>query len=156
MIQGDIKGPDGKPIKGAEVRYQRKDDKNVTGSTKTDGQGRYTLKNLVIASYTLSVSANGMATTSAENVKARSDGAVSVNFDLKKQSGAQTASTTKKKAKHMVWMPATTGSNLGGRWVEVEDNSSTPGSERVEKMGGTGVKNMQNNSGVNQHPGGGN
>jgi hypothetical protein len=145
-IQGDIKGPDRKPVKNAEVRIVPKDGKGAATSVKTDSQGHYIAKGLALNTYTVTASASGMAATSLTGVKPRQEGAVAVNFDLKHQTGAaQTAdSGKKKKATHMVWKAAsTTGSNLGGRWVEIDDATGeevTPDSSRVKQVSGEKIR----------------
>src|SRR6266850_1615351 len=87
-FQGDVKGPDGKPVKGAEVRIQLKGAKAPVRSVKTDQQGRFTFKNLAMGEYSLVVTSNGMATATVENLKTRVDGAVEVNFKMIKQVGS--------------------------------------------------------------------
>ena len=155
VIQGDVKGPDGKPIRDAQITIALKDAKGAVGSTKTDGQGHYVLKNLAMGEYTVSVKANGMAATTATAVKPRAEGPLRLDFNLKKQvGGAQAEAPAKKKAKHMVWVPAQTGSNLGGRWVEVDESGTAAGNERVDTVGSGAVKRIQANSGVTK--GGGN
>jgi len=154
-IQGDVKGPDGKPVPSAEVRIQRTDNKIFGGTLKTDAQGRFVFKNLAMGTYMLRASANGMAATSVDNVLTRAEGAVRVNFNLKKQTGAASATPSKKKATHMVFVPAETGSNMGGRWVEVPDGDSTVNASRTSKASGAAIRGMTNGSGAsNQNPGG--
>jgi hypothetical protein len=149
-IQGDIKGPDGKPIRDAQVTIALKDAKGSLKSAKTDGQGRYVFNDLARGEYTVSVKADGMAATTATDVKPRADGALRLDFNLKKQTGvASGVAKSKKKATHMVWVPAQTGSNLGGRWVEVDDQGTgVVGNERVDAVGRGAVKGMQSNSGA--------
>jgi hypothetical protein len=55
-----------------------------------------------------------------------------LNFDLKPVPVAQ-ANAGQKKGKHMVWVPASTGSHIGGRWVEVPDGATEPGALNVQK-----------------------
>jgi Carboxypeptidase regulatory-like domain len=154
-IQGDVKGPDGKPVPSAEVRIQRAGGKVFGGTLKTDGRGRYLFKDLALGSYILRASADGMAATSVDNVVTRADGAVRVDFNLKKQTGAASAPQTKKKGTHMVFVPAETGSNMGGRWVEVPDGDSTVAATRTSKASGAAIRGMTNGSGgANQNPGG--
>jgi hypothetical protein len=141
-IQGDVKGPDGKPVPSAEVRIQRAGNKVFGGTLKTDAQGRYLFKDLALGTYILRASANGMATTSVENVLTRADGAVRVDFNLKKQTGAASAGAAKKKATHMVYVPPETGSNLGGRWVEVDDGDNTAAASRTSHASGASIRGM--------------
>src|SRR6202040_4273537 len=84
-IQGDIKGPDGKPLPGAEVRIERKDAKSSAVAVTADQNGRYVFKNLALGTYKVTASKNGMAATAADNIRTRAEGAVRVDFDLKKQ-----------------------------------------------------------------------
>jgi hypothetical protein len=73
-----------------------------------------------------------------------------VDFNLKTQTGnAQNAQATKPKAKQMVWVPATTGTNIGGRWVEVDGGAAAAadGYERVERKSAAALGSMQGNSG---------
>jgi hypothetical protein len=66
------------------------------------------------------------------NTKTKSDQATQLNFDLKPVAVGQ-ANTEQKKGKHMVWMPPTTGSHTGGRWVEVPDGAVEPGALNVKR-----------------------
>jgi hypothetical protein len=155
-IQGDVKGPDGKPVPSAEVRIQRVGGKVFGGTLRTDGKGRYLFKDLALGTYILRASADGMATTSADNVLTRADGAVRVDFNLKKQNGVASGPQAKKKATHMVFVPAETGSNMGGRWVEVPDGDSTIAASRTSKASGAAIRGMTSGSGQSNVSNGGN
>ena len=148
IVQGNVKGPDGKPVKDAQITISLKDSKGGS-SAKTDAKGHYSFKDLAPGSYSVNVRASGLATTSVTDVKPRTDGAVRVDFALKTQTGnaGQAPVKAKKKATHMVYIPSQTGSNLGGRWVEVDDQGSAPGTENVQRAGGGTVKSIQSNSG---------
>jgi hypothetical protein len=140
-IQGDIKGPNGKPLPGAEVRLERKDAKASPVTVTADRNGRYVFKNLALGSYKIIASKNGMAATAVDNIRTRAEGAVRVDFDLKKQTGEAKASAPAKKAKHMVWVPADTGSHLGGRWVEVDDQGKgAAGASNIDKASGEALR----------------
>jgi uncharacterized surface anchored protein len=140
-IQGDIKGPDGKPLPGAEVRIERKDAKASPVTVTADKNGRYVFKNLALGTYKVIASKNGIAATAADNIRTRAEGAVRVDFDLKKQTGEAKASAPAKKAKHMVWVPADTGSHLGGKWVEVDDQGKgAAGANNIDKASGEGLR----------------
>lgn len=142
-IQGDVRGPDGKPLAGAEVRVQLKDAKAAPITVVADQKGHYVFKDLAAGTYKVSASKSGMATTTLENIRARTQGAVRVDFDLKKQTGEAKAAAPAKKAKHMVWVPADTGSHLGGRWVEVDDQGKGAAGANIDKASGEGLrKNM--------------
>ena len=48
-----------------------------------------------------------------------------------------------KKVKHLVWTGSATGSNLGGRWVEVDDNQTVaPGTLNVDRVSGETVRDL--------------
>jgi 5-hydroxyisourate hydrolase-like protein (transthyretin family) len=131
-IQGIVKDAQGKPIKGADVRIQSQNGKQLFNTVKTDKQGRYISQGLQPGVYRVSLVVNGAVKADIGNTKARSDQATQLNFDLKPVAAGQ-ASTEQKKGKHMVWMPPTTGSHTGGRWVEVTDGASEPGALNVKR-----------------------
>jgi hypothetical protein len=132
-IQGIVRDAKGKPIKGADVRVESKDGKQLFNTVKTDTQGRYISQGLQPGVYRVSLVVNGAVKASIANTKIKSDQATQLNFDLKPVAASQ-ASTEQKKGKHMVWMPPATGSHTGGRWVEVPDGAAEPGTLNVKRM----------------------
>ena len=131
-IQGIVKDGQGKPIKNADVRIESKDGKQVFAKVKTDSQGRYISQGLQPGVYQVSLVVNGAVKAAIGNTKARSDQATQLNFDLKPVAAGK-ATAEQKKGKHMVWMPPSTGSHTGGRWVEVTDGAAEPGALNVKK-----------------------
>ena len=131
-IQGIVKDAQGKPIKGAAVRIESRDGKQLFNTVKTDTQGRYISQGLQPGVYRVSLVVNGAVKAAIGNTKTKSDQATQLNFDLKPVAAGQ-ASTEQKKGKHMVWMPPSTGSHTGGRWVEVPDGAAEPGTLNVKK-----------------------
>ena len=123
-IQGIVKDAKGQPIKGANVQVASKDGKQLFNTVKTDAQGRYISQGLQPGVYRVSLIVNGATKASISNTKTRSDQSTVLNFDLKPMPTGQ-ASTQQKSGKHMVWIPAETGSHMGGRWVEVNDNAAS-------------------------------
>lgn len=107
-IEGNVLGADGRPLKGAEVRIERKDKAGPAITTATDARGHYLASGLSIGLYRISVIEGG-AVKSALDVKTAERNAP-VDFNLKPVAG--------KKVKKMVWVPAGTASHIGGRWVE--------------------------------------
>jgi 5-hydroxyisourate hydrolase-like protein (transthyretin family) len=130
-IQGIVKDAKGQPIKGADVRVESKDGKQQFNTVKTDAKGRYLSQGLQPGVYRVSLVVNGAVKASITNTKTKADQATQLNFDLKPVPAAQVAA--EKKGKHMVWMPATTGSHTGGRWVEVPDGAQEPGALNVKR-----------------------
>jgi len=151
-IQGIVKDAKGQPIKGADVRVESKDGKQVFNTVKTDAKGRYISQGLQPGVYRVSLLVNGAVRADIGNTKTRSDQATLLNFDLKPVTAGQ-ASTEQKKGKHMVWMPPATGSHTGGRWVEVPDGGSEPGTLNVKRASGEQLRREMLQSG---NPGGGN
>src|SRR6267378_3097471 len=96
---------------------------SIQGIVK-DAQGRYISQGLQPGVYRVSLVVNGAVKASISNTKAKPDQSTVLNFDLKPAATGQ-ASTQQKSGKHMVWIPAETGSHMGGRWVEVDDNAAS-------------------------------
>jgi carboxypeptidase family protein len=131
-IQGIVKDAKGQPIKGADVRVESRDGKQLFNTVKTDAKGRYISQGLQPGVYRVSLVVNGATKTSITNTKTKSDQSTVLNFDLKPVAAGQ-ASAEQKKGKHMVWMPPSTGSHTGGRWVEVPDGAAEPGALNVKR-----------------------
>lgn len=131
-IQGIVKDAQGKPIKGADVRIESRDGKQLFNTVKTDTQGRYISQGLQPGVYRVSLVVNGAVKAAIGNTKTKSDQATQLNFDLKPVAAGQ-ASAEQKKGKHMVWVPANTGSHMGGRWVEVPDGATEAGALNVKR-----------------------
>jgi Carboxypeptidase regulatory-like domain len=110
-VQVDVKGLDGKPVNGAEVRIETA--KAGALSVKTDQKGRYVFKNLAAGLYKVTVLVNNVP-TSLGNVRARSQGPVRLEFNLK-------AIAAGKKPKQWAWVRET-GSHFGGSWVDVDES----------------------------------
>jgi hypothetical protein len=118
-----VKDAKGQPIKGANVQVASKDGKQLYNTVKTDAQGRYISQGLQPGVYRVSLVVNGAVKTAISNTKAKPDQSTVLNFDLKPVPTGQ-ASGGQKKGKRMVWIPAQTGSHMGGRWVEVEEGGA--------------------------------
>ena len=122
-IQGVVKDAKGQAIKGADVRIESRDGKQLLKTVKTDRSGRYVSDGLPAGVYRVTLVVNGAVKASINNTKTKADGATQLNFDLK-PAPASKATAAAKSGKHMVWVPATTGTHTGGRWVEVDENGS--------------------------------
>ena len=106
-IQGIVKDAKGQPIKGADVRIESRDGKQLFNTVKTDAKGRYISQGLQPRVYRVSLLLNGGVKASITNTKAKADQATQLNFDLKPVAASQ-ATTEQKKGKNMVWVPAST------------------------------------------------
>ena len=122
-IQGVVRDAKGQPIKGANVQVASKDGKQVYNTVKTDAQGRYISQGLQPGVYRVSLVVSGAVKAAISNTKTKADQSTVLNFDLKPATTGQ-ASTQQKKGKHMVWIPAQTGSHMGGRWVEADEGGA--------------------------------
>jgi protocatechuate 3,4-dioxygenase beta subunit len=118
-IQGFVKDAKGEPIKGAGVRIESRDGKQVFSTVTTDPQGRYTSQGLQPGAYRVTLLVNGAVKASIMNTQTKANQPTQLNFELKPTSQAGNIA---KSGKHMVWVPARTGSHIGGNWVEVDDS----------------------------------
>jgi hypothetical protein len=123
-VRVNVKGLDGKPANGVEVRMEG-GGKGSALSAKTDQKGQHVFKNLAAGTYRITV-LTGSKPVSLQPVQARSDGPVRVEFDLK-------AIAAGKRPRQWAWQ-VELGSNFGGRWVEVDDRGRlSAGIDRVGK-----------------------
>src|SRR4030095_14174857 len=134
-IQGIVKDAKGRPIKGADVRIEPRDVKQLFNTVKTDGKGHYVSQGLKPGVYRVSLVVNGAVKSSIMNTNIKADQATQLNFDVK-STVASPAGAAQAKGKHMVWMPPSTGSHTGGRGGEVDETGS----------GGAGALNMKRGS----------
>jgi hypothetical protein len=134
-IQGIARDAQGKPIKGANVKIESRDGKQLFNTVKTDAQGRYISQGLQPGVYRVSLVVNGAVKAAIGNTKTKSDQATQLNFDLKPVAAGQ-ASAEQKKGKHMVWVPAGTGTHMGGHWEEVPDGAAAAGALNVKRANG--------------------
>jgi len=134
-IQGLVKDAKGQAIKGADVQIASKDGKQQFNTVKTDAKGRYISDGLPAGMYRVTLVVNGAVKGSITNTKTKADQTTVLNFDLKPVAISK-ATAEQKKGKHMVWVPAGTGSHIGGRWVEVPDGATEPGALNVQKASG--------------------
>jgi serine/threonine protein kinase len=120
-FQGFVKDAKGEPIEGAGVRIESRDGKQLFSTATTDPKGRYISQGLQPGVYRITLLVNGTVKASMLNTRTKVDQPTQLNFDFKPTS--QAASITKGR-KHMVWVPARTGSHIGGNWVEVDDEGN--------------------------------
>jgi hypothetical protein len=145
-IQGVVKDAKGQAIKGADVRIESKDGRQKFNTVTTDAKGRYISESLPVGVYKVTLMVNGAVKASITNTKTKADQTTQLNFDLKPVPAAQASAQTK--GKHMVWVPAQTGSHIGGRWVEVDDGTtSAPGTLNVQKANAEQLQRSANSAG---------
>ena len=83
-VEGLVKGPDGKPVVGAVITFNRTDIKGVY-TVKTDKKGHYGHYGLPIGNYEVSVTIDGQVRDKYAGVRTHLGEALPVNFDLKDQ-----------------------------------------------------------------------
>jgi Carboxypeptidase regulatory-like domain len=140
-VSGTVRGADGRPAQGAQIRFEGKERSNFT--TTTDAHGKYAYKGLPPGLYKISVLINGTPQSSV-TIKTVTESA-RVDFDLK--------TSPAKRVKHYVWVPARTGSHMGGGWVEVDNSgSSVAGTLNVDQGSAKAVQDVQRNMGTGRLP----
>src|SRR4029077_3464986 len=72
-IQGVVKDARGKPIKGADVKIESRDGKQLFNTVKTDTQGRYISQGLQPGVYRVPLVVNGAVKASITNTKTKAD-----------------------------------------------------------------------------------
>src|SRR5437764_3834305 len=149
-LEGDVKDAKGQPVAGAEV-HLRGHDGSGERIVKTDQTGHYGIGKLPVTDYEVILFVNGTIKASLNNMKVFSGKPTLQNFKL---TGQYAANNSAKKHTHMVYVPAETGSNLSGRWVEVDDNAGSAAAQsgNVKRLSGEAVRKMQGsgtNSGSN-------
>ena len=80
-IEGDVKGVDGAPLKGALIKIDRTDIKGAY-KVKTDKKGHYFHAGLPLGTYNVTVEVEGKDMDALNNVKPRLGDPLPVNFDL--------------------------------------------------------------------------
>ena len=128
-LQGFVKDAKGEPIKGADIRIESRDGKQLLRTVKTDVRGRYTSQGLQPGGYRVTLLVNGTVKASILNTQTKANQPSQLNFDFKPTSqGANTA----KRRKNMVWVPNRTGSHIGGTWVEVDDKGNEHAESNIQ------------------------
>ena len=130
-IQGFVKDAKGEPIKGAGVRIESRDGKQVFSTVKTDPNVRYISQGLQPGVYRVTLLVNGAVKASIMNTQTKADQPTQLNFDFKPTSEAGNIA---KGGKRMVWVPARTGSHIGGTWVEVDDRGKAHSGSNIETV----------------------
>jgi 5-hydroxyisourate hydrolase-like protein (transthyretin family) len=154
-IQGIVKDAKGQPIKGADVRVESKDGKQLLNTVKTDASGRYVTSALPVGVYRVTLLVKGSVKSSIMNTQTRAGKPTQLNFDMQGASKVSQAPTTQAKGKHMVWVPNSTGSHIGGRWVEVDDNGTAANDLNVKRGSAEALRQQQmQNAGGPQSLGG--
>jgi tetratricopeptide (TPR) repeat protein len=81
-IEGDVKGEDGKPLAGAQIKIARTDVK-ANYKVKTDKKGHYYYGGLAIGTYTVTLEVDGKDVDAMQNVRTSLGDPKEVPFDVK-------------------------------------------------------------------------
>jgi len=130
-IQGFVKYAEGEPIKGADVRIESRDGKQILNTVKTGSNGHYVSQGLQPGVYRVTLLLRGEVKGSIMNALTKADKPTQLNFDLKQNSQAGNVA---KGGKHMVWVPGRTGTHLGGNWVEVDDRGKAHSASNIDRV----------------------
>ena len=114
-IEGQVRGVDGRPLQGAEVRIERQDKTGAPVTIQTNAKGSYVSSALPAGTYKISVVENGKVKS---NVTIETAGKTArVDFNLKSSGGNG--------VKHYVLVKGGTGTHIAPYWVEA-DAEGTP------------------------------
>lgn len=91
-IEGDVKGPDGQPLKGAIVKIDRTDIKGKY-QTKSDKKGHYLHVGLPLGTYNVTCEVDGKPVDNVNGVRTRPGDSTVIDFDLQKTAQKQQALT---------------------------------------------------------------
>jgi hypothetical protein len=159
-LEGVVRDPSGHVVKNADVKIEAKDGSNVAKVVQTDAKGFYACHGLTAGKeYRVTLLVGGTVRASISNVKATPNlPTQQLNFALKKDTVSKAAAAGKKKS-HMVYVPTQTGSNMGGRWVEVDETTSDTAAimanaNRVERASGAALSKSQGGAGGARSGGG--
>jgi hypothetical protein len=112
-IEGQVRGVDGRPLQGAQVRIERQDKTGAPVTTQTNANGSYTSSALPAGIYKISVVENGKVKSNVTIQMAASR--ARVDFNLKPSAGAN--------VKLYVLVPGA-GTHLPPHWVEADANGT--------------------------------
>jgi tetratricopeptide (TPR) repeat protein len=130
-IAGDVKGPDGQKLKGAEILIEREGQKGTYKGAKTDKNGHYIYNGLPIGKYTVSVMVDGQKRDQMSGVTTKLGDPTELNFDLKKAAEQQAA------------LPAGTPAQEQARGMSKEDR------EKLDKQAKENAAIMAKNKALN-------
>ena len=124
-IRGAVKGMDGKPLLGAQIKIERTDAKARAINLNSDAKGNYVANGLPVGTFRVTAysKTNGKE---IGGIDTKAGGAVTVDLNLSTKS-------TNKLEKHYVWQKGENGSEIGGRWVE-DTQAGGPAKNSSAKM----------------------
>lgn len=137
VLEGFVKDPGGRPIKGAGVRIEAK---SFSKNVKTDANGHYVADGLIVGTYKVTLLVNGQVKASILDAKTQLNKPTQLNFGLTGKTALAKGRT------HMVWVPPDLSTRIGGHWVEVDESGNVvnnTASDNAERVQGPSVQQMQ-------------
>lgn len=132
-----MRGKDGKGIKNVRIGlYAELGGRSRPLVSKTDDAGRYRFASVSVGAYRLTVAAGDSLREFIDNVQV--DGNRRIEFEL--------IASAANKDRLLVWVPASTGTQLSGRWVDV-NRDAVHQEQRVDQMTGEGLRRIQERAG---------
>ncbi|MEP6602881.1 MAG: carboxypeptidase-like regulatory domain-containing protein [Spartobacteria bacterium] len=143
-LEGIVKDPDGRPVKNAEVRVEGLEGSGKARIGQTDVKGHYTCSGMATGTFNVSLYVDGTMKASVAEVKMEEGRISGLDFIMRRGKATQPS----RKGKQFVWLPSGTGTNISGRWVEVDEKGKIVRGteERGNYKTGNIVKSIQDNS----------
>ena len=150
-LTGTVTDSKGQPISGAQISIEGRGGSADSKVVKTDGKGHYVHSGLGEGTFKVILSINGAVKASIANVRIDENNPTEhLDFALRPGKALPNA-----RGKHYVWVPASTGSNLAGSWMEVDDRRPTKvtkaSADRTERSGGNVIQHIQDNASHTGH-----
>jgi Carboxypeptidase regulatory-like domain len=146
-IEGYVMDEKGQLLPQAQIRVEGREGSGLNEVVRTDARGHYSVSGLSNGTFKITLIINGQIKACIANVRGEIGQVESLNFSLNKASAARPAAT----GKHYVWVPAPTGSQLAGSWVEVNDDPKkipVGMKERLDWRANSVLRQIQANAGA--------
>jgi hypothetical protein len=147
-LEGIVTGADGRPVNGAEIAIEGREGSASAKVVNSNANGHYIYSGLTEGTFNVSLRINGAVKASIANVRIWPGiPKQQLNFSLKTGKVMPQA-----RGKHFVWIPADTGSNLAGRWMEVADERPVANAkaihQRTDTAGSRVLQRLQDSGGA--------
>jgi hypothetical protein len=133
-LEGTVRDGQWHPIENVIIRIEAKSGNQFATTIKTDARGHYSYGYLDTGTYRVTLLVDGIVKASINNAKATDGESRRLDFDLTGRYGAR--------ATHLVYLPETKASHLGGHWVDVDkvghpNNVSVDNVQTLSRFGET-------------------
>ncbi|MGI9087138.1 MAG: hypothetical protein ACR2HH_05265 [Chthoniobacterales bacterium] len=151
-VSVEIKGPDGRAAKNAEVRFERVDKRQAPIIVRTDARGHLNQIAVPAGTYRL-IATSKEGSKSAQVFSTDGSRPLLFTFDMKPLSGSSAASPKKKV---FVWVDSLTGTHMGGHYEEFDPsgrNGSHANGLNIDTLSGNDLERTLHNRQVFVSPG---